>query len=78
MTTTVYITREIEITVEARYIPAVRATHMQPPEPAEVEIIEAYDELNQSVRLSEAERDEVREMVLNSPPERDYDERDDF
>ena len=71
MKTTVTIIREVEITVEVRYIPAVRATHMQPPEPAEVEIIDAYDELNQGVNLTEAERDEVREMVLQYPPQRD-------
>jgi hypothetical protein len=72
MTSTVTIIREIEIEVDVRYIPAVRATHMQPPEPAEVEILDAYDELNQSVNLTEAERDEVREMVLQDPPQRDY------
>jgi hypothetical protein len=72
MTTTVTIIREVEITVEVRYVPAVRATHMQPPEPAEVEILDAYDELNQGVNLTSAERDEVREMVLQDPPQRDY------
>jgi hypothetical protein len=71
MKTTVTIIREIVIEVDVRYIPAVRATHMQPPEPAEVEILDAYDELNQSVNLTSAERDEVREMVLQDPPERD-------
>jgi hypothetical protein len=72
MITTVTITREVEIEVDVRYIPAVRATHMQPPEPAEVEILDAYDELNQSVNLTSAELDEVREMVLENPPQRDY------
>jgi hypothetical protein len=72
MKTTVTITREIMIEVDVRYIPAVRATHMQPPEPAEVEILDAYDELNQSVNLTSAELDEVREMVLQDPPQRDY------
>jgi hypothetical protein len=38
--TTVTIIREVEIEVDVRYIPAVRATHMQPPEPAEVEILD--------------------------------------
>jgi hypothetical protein len=71
MKTTVTITREVEIEVDVRYIPAVSATHMQPPEPAEVEILDAYDELNQSVNLTESERDEVREMVLQDPPQRD-------
>jgi hypothetical protein len=72
MTSTVTIIREVEIEVDVRYIPAVRATHMQPPEPAEVEILDAYDELNQGVNLTEAELDEVREMVLQDPPQRDY------
>jgi hypothetical protein len=72
MKTTVTIIREVEIEVDVRYIPAVRATHMQPPEPAEVEILDAYDELNQSVNLTSTERDEVREMVLQDPPQRDY------
>ena len=55
MTTTVTITREIEITVDAQYIPAVRATHMQPPEPADIEILEAYDEFNQIVKLTDSD-----------------------
>jgi len=70
MTTTVYITREVEIEVEVRYIPAVDATYMQPPDPAEVEILAAYEDVH-SVILTEAERDEVREMVLENPPQRD-------
>ena len=74
MTTTITITREIEITVDARYIPAVRATHMQPGEPADIEIIDAYDNDEENIRLTEAEVDEVREMVLQDPPQRDYDE----
>jgi hypothetical protein len=74
MKTTVTIIREIEVEIEVdvRYIPAVRATHMQPPEPAEVEILDAYDELNQSVNLTESEVEQVREMVLQDPPQRDY------
>ena len=71
MITTVTIIREVEIEVSVRYIPEVRATHMQPPEPAEVEIIDAYAAYN-CVILTEAERDEVREMVLENPPHRDY------
>ena len=71
MTTTVYITREVEITVEARFIPAVDATYMQPAEPADIEIIYAhYDSDN--IELTEAEIDEVREMGLQDPPHRDY------
>ena len=71
MTTTITITREIEITVGARYIPAVRATHMQPPEPADIEIFTAYDQDGLSIELTDSEVDEVREMVLQDPPQRD-------
>ena len=71
MNTTVIITREVEIEVEVRYIPAVRATHMTPPEPADVEIIDAYADVH-SVILTHAERQEVREMVLQDPPQRDF------
>jgi len=71
MTMTVTIIREVEIEVEVRYIPAVRATHMQPAEPAEVEILDACYDYN-SVILTQSERDEVREMVLENPPHRDY------
>jgi len=71
MITTVTIIREVAIEVDVRYIPAVRATHMQPDEPAEVEILDACYDYN-SVILTEAEIDEVREMVLQDPPHRDY------
>ena len=68
---TITMTREIEITVEARYVPAVRATHMQPGEPADIEILEAYDQDGLSIELTDSEVDEVREMVLQDPPQRD-------
>ena len=71
MNTTVTITREVEIEVDVRYVAAVRATHMQPPEPAEVEILDACYGYN-SVILTEAEVEQVREMVLQDPPQRDY------
>jgi hypothetical protein len=71
MTTTVTIIREITIEVDARYIPAKRATHMTPPEPADVEIIEAYNDDIGGVILTQSERQEVREMVLQDPPQRD-------
>ena len=71
MTTTVTIIREVEIEVDARYIPAVRATHLTPPEPADVEIIEAYNDDIGGVILTQSERQEVREMVLQDPPQRD-------
>jgi len=71
MKTTVTIIREIEIEVEVRYIPEVDATYMQPAEPADIEILHAhYDSDN--IELTEAEIDEVREMVLENPPEPDY------
>ena len=73
MRTTVTITREIEITVVARYVPAVRATHMQPPEPADIVILDAYDNELDVLPLTEAEVDQVREMVLQDPPQPDYD-----
>ena len=72
MTATIYITREVEITVEARYMPAVRATHMQPGEPPTIIIDEAYDDTG-DVMLTDAEREEVERLVLESPPEPDYD-----
>lgn len=74
MTQTIYITREIEIDVATRYIPAVAATYMQPPEPASVEIITAYDQDGLAIELTDSEVDEVREMVLQDPPQRDYDQ----
>ena len=71
MKTTVTIIREIEITVEVRYIPGTAATRWEPCDPADIIIDEAYDDTG-GVMLTEAERDEVREMVLQDPPQRDY------
>jgi hypothetical protein len=73
MTTTVTIIREVEITVEARYIPGVGDTHMQPGEPDNIVILDAYDNDGAVLALTEAEVDEVREMVLQDPPQRDCD-----
>ena len=67
---TISITREIEIIVEARVIPGTPATYMQPADHADIEIIEAHYDGN-IIELTEAEVDEVREMVLENPPERD-------
>jgi hypothetical protein len=67
---TITITREIEIIVEARLIPGMPATYMQPADHADIEIIEAHYDGN-IIDLTEAEIDEVREMVLENPPERD-------
>lgn len=74
MTTTVTIIREIEITVGARYIPGTDATYWQPSEADNIEIFTAYDADGLSIELTEAEVDEVREMVLQDPPQPDYDE----
>jgi hypothetical protein len=65
---TITITREI--TVEVRYIPGTPATYMQPANHADIEILEAHADGN-IIDLTEAEVDEVREMVLENPPERD-------
>ena len=67
---TITITREIEIIVEVRVIPGTPATHMQPADHADIEIIEAHYDGN-IIELTEAEVDEVREMVLENPPVRD-------
>jgi hypothetical protein len=61
---TITITREIEIIVEARIIPGTPATHMQPAEPPDIEIIEAHTDGN-IIELTEAEIDEVRDIVFN-------------
>ena len=74
MNTTIYITREIEIDVAVEYTPAVKATHLDPPVAPDIQIITAYDQDGNYIELTEAERDEVEQLVLESPPERDYDE----
>jgi len=74
MTTIITIIREVEIDVEVQYTPAVAATYWQPPEYAGVEILDArssFDGL--SLHLTECEVEQVRQMVLESPPERDCD-----
>lgn len=67
---TITLTREIDITVEVRVIPGTPATYMQPPDHADIEILEAHV-CGNTIELTEAEIDEVREMVLENPPERD-------
>jgi hypothetical protein len=67
---TITIAREIEIIVEARIRPGTPATYMQHEEHADIEIIEAHYDGN-IIELTESEIDEVREMVLENPPERD-------
>ena len=63
---------EAEIEVEASYTPGVRATHLDPEEYPEVEIIsvtiDGYED-----ELTEAEEDAVKQEILNNPPEREYD-----
>jgi len=61
---TITIIREIEILVEVRYIPGTPATHMQPADHADIEIIEAHADGN-IIELTEAEVDEVRENAIN-------------
>jgi hypothetical protein len=61
---TISITREIEIIVEARVIPGTPATYMQPAEHADIEILEAHADGN-IIELTEAEVDEVRDIVFN-------------
>ena len=73
MHTTITITREVEITVGARYIPGTDATYWQPGEPADIEIIDAYDADGLAIQLTDSEVDVVREMVLQDPPQRDCD-----
>ena len=70
MTTTITIIREVEITVEVRYLPGTRATYWQPGDPADVEIIEAQAD-GDRIDLWDSEIEEVRQMVLEDPPERD-------
>jgi hypothetical protein len=69
---TITITREIEITVEARIRPGTAATRWEPCDPDDIIIDEAYDDTG-GVMLTEAEREEVRMMILENPPERDCD-----
>ena len=61
---TITITREIEIIVEARVIPGTPATYMQPADHADIEIIEAHTDGN-IIELTDAEIDEVRDIVFN-------------
>jgi hypothetical protein len=61
---TITITREIEITVEARIRPGTPSTYMQPAEHANIEILEAHHDGN-IIELTEAEIDEVRENAIN-------------
>jgi hypothetical protein len=74
MNTTIYITREIKIDVAVEYTPAVKATHLDPPVAPDIQIITAYDQDVNYIELTDSEVDEVREIVLQDPPQRDYDE----
>ena len=61
---TITIIREIEILVEVRYIPGTPATHMQPADHADIEIIEAHYDGN-IIELTESEVYEVLENAIN-------------
>lgn len=79
MTTTTTITREYEdletgnilgeaeIDIEARYIRGRAATHLDPEEYPEVEIISAFIG-NEEVELTEAEEDRAKEKIFENPP----------
>jgi len=71
MRTTVTIIREVEIEVEAHYFSGTPATHLQPEEHANVEIINAHVD-GDRIELTDDERDEVIEMIIEDPPQRDY------
>jgi hypothetical protein len=68
-TTTVRIIREVEIEVDVRYTKGVADTVWEPGREAEAEILDAYDEIGQSINLSDNEEDRVLQMVLENPPE---------
>lgn len=61
---TITITREVEITVEAHLIPGSPATHLDPPTPADIEILEAHAD-GKIIELAAAEIEEVREIALD-------------
>lgn len=61
---TITIIREVEIAVEAHLIPGTPATHLEPPTPADIEILEAHAD-GKSIELTEAEIEEVREIALD-------------
>jgi hypothetical protein len=54
---------EREITVEVDYTPPSRGGYFNPPEPADVEIVGEHD-------LTEDEIEQVRQEVIDNPPER--------
>lgn len=63
---------EAEIEVEVSYTTGTPATHLDPEEYPEVEILSATID-GEETELTEAEEDEVKEKILNNPPERDID-----
>jgi hypothetical protein len=70
---TAYITRTIEIEVEYRYHPHVNATHLDPPEYASVDILNATLDTGEDIELTDAEIEALTQDILESPPERDHD-----
>ena len=61
---TITIIRQIEIAVEVHLKPGTKATHLEPADPADIEIIEAHAD-GQSIELTDDEIDEVREIALD-------------
>jgi hypothetical protein len=62
------VTGEHEIEIEASYYPGAAATHLDPPEYPEVEILSATID-GEETELSEEEEDRAREKILSDPPE---------
>lgn len=61
---TITIIRQIEITVEVHLKPGTPATHVEPADYSDIEIIEAHAD-GESIELTEAEIEEVREIALD-------------
>ena len=64
---------EDEIDIEASYYPGCSATHWEPAEHPEVEILSASIN-GKEVELTTEEEERVIEQILNNPPERCFDE----
>jgi len=70
---TAYLTREIEIEIEYRYHPHRKATHLDPPEYASVDILTATLDTGEEIELTNAEIETLTQDILESPPEREHD-----
>jgi hypothetical protein len=62
------VTGELEIEIEASYYAGRAATHLDPPEYPEAEILSATIN-GEETELTEAEEEEALEKILNDPPE---------